>query len=537
MPIPVLKQQDRLFITIGQNDTSANYNTQDYANDTVCFQEALNSSENLVIFLKNSNPVNGFTTYELETVALTTVKRLVLFSDGNVIIKQKAGTDQNVFNNYDYTQQPYTFNFLDYFETYGITYDRNSDNQIIKNFTIFNFNCDTAQFPEQYGKGPTGHGEFYFHNIELNNNGWNDFESQALGSGQSPIHIRSAEEVTIEKVKGNNNDALFALSRISKITVKDVITKNFYFDSLYIVLSKNIYIENVLASGEGTGFGIYNCQDVTVKNVLIKPILYTVQSVISNTEFTANLPSNDDNRYGGARTSFNGSYNRKMAVYWVSGNNANKLSASTDYVGSTKKITLVTSTIGNIQAGDTFYIGAREVHLDSEVGINLDSENINLENISSFYPCKVDTNGDPFNAGALLIGDDVTNCIARNITIVNPFSYGLETISSEAILENITVKNAGLSGIITRTTCYLSGIIKTTNNGFRNQSGDTDGLRIVDSPRMIIGCIISKGNVGFGIRSFGTSDYVVVNSGDLQGNTTGTYTLVGTNNKISSQVI
>lgn len=69
----------------------------------------------------------------------------------------------------------------------------------------------------------------------------------------------------------------------------------------------------------------------------------------------------------------------------------------------------------------------------------------------------------------------------------------------------------------------------------KNPAGSSGGLPIPISEQQDRTFLTIGKNDGF--ASFGTSDYTVVGSGDLTGNTLGSSSVVGSNNKISTEVI
>jgi hypothetical protein len=62
-----------------------------------------------------------------------------------------------------------------------------------------------------------------------------------------------------------------------------------------------------------------------------------------------------------------------------------------------------------------------------------------------------------------------------------------------------------------------------------------DGVRLTDQNGAKVS-VISRGNGGYGVRSMGTSDRVILTGSDLRGNTTGTQTLVGSSNVVANNI-
>ena len=126
--------------------------------------------------------------------------------------------------------------------------------------------------------------------------------------------------------------------------------------------------------------------------------------------------------------------------------------------------------------------------------------------------------------------------------------YGLAITSENAVIGCIFWANA--------TGLYITGTENIINGSFEEDTVDgiailnndnvvsgaviknegRDGIRIIDATdNVITGCRIT-GCVGYGVNETGTSDYTLICGCNLRGNTTGSYTFVGTNSSIYGSI-
>ena len=512
---------------------------------TTALQAALDSSSTLELLLLNDNPdADGHTTYLIRQLLLRDVTYKSIKGQDGVVLKQgdhtdgSDGTSGHMFVNRNNLGARESFGTL-IFD--NLIFDRNYHNQQEADVNFSVVYLTSGADGVVYGVQP---GEITYHYVEVINCrfinvGWRRTRG-GNGPNQGAFFVNNCNTAKFTGIiKGDITDGVIVTARCNDVLFDYVEGLRGRCEVFAIFFCKRVNGRDVYATDHG--FSIKACEQVNINRVELRPTIFNVTHVVSNSEFGLDF----------WETQFDSRIENVLSVIWITGNNRNTEQLVGTYDASTQTIALQCPASSPIQVGDTLAVIGSGMMFGKNSGTpfidgsnymfnSLDIEHyplsgatsgqIELQHQKGFIARRVRIKGGA-GTGFSVNADSDGVCLGC-VDIEDLAGTGVFSYSGIAI-KGGTIKDVAASG------GHASGIRLEGNDGSVMDGvvleNTNKGIRVGNSCDNIVSkCRIKQCNVG--VETTGTSDYNMITSCNLR-DTGEAVNLVGSSNCTANNIL